>query len=76
MTTSVKVSAHCSDDLHVRISLFEPGFDAKQTVIRNGDVYEQAIYGNMTIAISEDPRPVLTEAGADADLAGTPRPAR
>ena len=76
MTTSIKVSAHCSDDLQVRISTFEPGVDAKQTVILNGDVYEQIIHGNRTTCISEGPRPVLTEADADADLAGTPRPAR
>ena len=76
MTTSVKVSAHCSDDLQVRIFLFKPGVDTKQTVIRSGDVYEQVIYGDMTLSIGEELRPVLTMADADADLAGTPRPAR
>lgn len=75
MTTSVKVTAHCAIDKQVRISRrIVDGLNAPDVVIRDGETHEQVVYDDFVVSVKEELRPVLTEADALADLAGTPRP--
>lgn len=76
MTTSIHIAVECDDDRQIRIVAFERGAGAEQVLLRNGDVYKQDVHEGLTVAIGEEIRPVLTEADADADLAGTPRPSK
>ena len=76
MTTLIRIAVQCDDDRQIRIVAFERGTGAEQVLLRNGDVYKQDIHEGLTVAIGEEARPVLTEADADADLAGTPRSIR
>lgn len=75
MTTSVKVTAHCSSDKQVRISKENAaGTVGESVTIRDGEVHELVVYDDWSVSVREEARPVLTEADAAADLAGTPRP--
>lgn len=75
MTTSVKVTAHCSSDKHVRINKENVDMTVGESVtIRDGETHEMVVYDDWHVIVREEVRPVLTEADAAADLAGTPRP--
>lgn len=77
MTTSVKVTAHCSSDKHVRISKKSATGNADESVtIRDGETHELVVYDDWSVTVSEELRPALTESDALADLVGEPRPAR
>ncbi len=76
MTTSVKVTAHCSSDKHVRISKESTAGNVGESVtIRDGETHELVVYDDWSVNVREEVRPVLTEADAMADLNGTPRTA-
>ena len=77
MTTSVKVTAHCSNDKQVRVSKENLCKTVCETiVIHDGETHELVVYDDWVVSVVEELRPVLTDADAAADLAGTPRPAR
>lgn len=77
MTTSVKVSAHCSIEKQVRISKTDENNALHpDVVIQDGQTHEAVVYDGWSVKVREELRPVLTASDAAADLAGTPRPAR
>lgn len=63
MTTTVKVMAHCASDKQVRITRrearvsFEEGPAGENTVIQNGETYEQVVYDDWMIYVKEEPKP-------------------
>lgn len=59
MTTSVKVTAHCSSDKQVRISKYRSGsdYDAPDIVLQHGESNEQIVYDDFRITVKEEPKP-------------------
>jgi negative regulator of sigma E activity len=75
MTTTVKVTAHCTSDKHVRITKKNlDGTNYEHVTIRDGETHELVVYDDWSVTVREEVRPALTDADAAADLAGTPRP--
>lgn len=62
MTTSVKVTAHCSGDKQVRITRSGSRADAEttpvETVIQDGEINEQVVYDDVSISVKEELKPV------------------
>jgi len=53
MTTTIKVSAHCSEDTEVRI-VIEDNYDGRQVfILNNGEEWQGYIYGDLCCAIGE-----------------------
>lgn len=57
MTTSVKVTAHCSNDKQVRISKSYPDGVSPDIVIQNGESNEQVVYDDWVISVKEELKP-------------------
>lgn len=53
MTTTVRVEAHCADDVEVHI---HRGGD-QPVIIQNGEVYESHVYDQIAMHICELPKP-------------------
>ena len=53
MTSTVKVSAHCTPDKEVKITLVD--YDGKETVVRlqDGENYESYVYDSRSISVEE-----------------------
>lgn len=53
MTSVVKISAHCSDNKFVRVTLSD-GDQVKETVeLKNGESVEKYIYDNLAVSVCE-----------------------
>lgn len=60
MTTSVKVSAHCSSDKQVRISRADSnsaGYEHPDVVIQDGESHEQVVYDGWSVTVKEELKP-------------------
>jgi hypothetical protein len=53
MTTTVKVSVHCSDDKEVVVSQDENGRGLPVTILQNGAVQEFYAYPGKTVNVTE-----------------------
>ena len=60
MTTTVKVTAHCSPDKQVRITRSDPksGSNPPEVVIQDGESNEQYVYDDWSIIVKEELKPV------------------
>lgn len=58
MTTSIRVSAHCSKDTQVRISKKVPNGANPDVVIQDGESHELAVYDDYVVSIKEELKPV------------------
>lgn len=54
MTTTVKVEAHCSTSVQVRIQEIDGDRGPVETVIQDGETYENHVYDNKEIIIKEE----------------------
>lgn len=53
MTTSVKVSAYCSDTKQVNIAVTENGSVIETKVLQDGESTDLAVYDNRTVTVLE-----------------------
>lgn len=55
MTTSIKVSAHCSDDKEVQIVISDAvsGNVRENLIIQNGEVADRVVYDDLLVSVSE-----------------------
>ena len=58
MTTSVKVTAHCSKDKQVRTSRSDSAVVGSSVVIQDGETNEQVAYDGWIISVNEEVKPV------------------
>lgn len=53
MTTTVKIEAHTSDDLEVKVSLTDNGVIVESFRLQNGESAERYVYGGRSIVVCE-----------------------
>jgi O-glycosyl hydrolase len=55
MTTTVKVSAHCSDDKEVQVSIADSvsGNVRENFVLQNGETADRVVYDDLVISVLE-----------------------
>lgn len=55
MTTTVKVSAHCSDDKEVQIGISDrvSGVVKEEFILQNGQTADRVVYDDLVISVLE-----------------------
>lgn len=55
MTTTIKVSAHCSDDKEVQVSITDSvnGNVKENFVLQNGETADRVVYDDLVISVLE-----------------------
>lgn len=55
MTTTIKVSAHCSDDKEVQVSITDSvsGNAKENFVLQNGETADRVVYDDLVISVLE-----------------------
>lgn len=53
MTTTVKVTAHCTSDKEVKITLVDQEGNSKVLYRQDGESYEGYVYGSNSISVEE-----------------------
>ena len=61
MTTTVKITAHTSEDLEVNVQLTENGALVETLTLQNGESAERYVYGGRVITVNE-----IEKAGAQS----------
>ena len=53
MTTNVKISAHCSEDVEVRVFISDDTGPLETIVLQDGEETEQVVYDYRTVKVME-----------------------
>lgn len=55
MTTTIKVSAHCSDDKEVQIGISDKvsGVVREEFVLQNGETADRVVYDDLVLSVHE-----------------------
>lgn len=55
MTTTIKVSAHCSDDKEVQVSISDmvSGNVRENLILQNGETADRVVYDDLMISVVE-----------------------
>ena len=53
MTTSVKVSAHCADNVRVKIVVHDGKGGREETILKNGETADVNVYDSKLVTVGE-----------------------